>query len=42
MMSTKILQSFKLKFNLCMEKEKWKITLWSKLNQIAKLGGKLN
>jgi hypothetical protein len=42
MMSTTILQSLKLKFNLCMEKQKWQIALRGKLNQIAKFRGKLN
>jgi hypothetical protein len=30
-MSTNILQSLKLKFNLCMEKQKWQISLYLRI-----------
>jgi hypothetical protein len=39
MMSTAILQSLKLKFNLCMEKQKRQIVLRGKLNQIVYFRG---
>jgi hypothetical protein len=39
MMFTTILQSFKLKFNLCMGKKITKIALWGNLNHITKLMG---
>jgi hypothetical protein len=32
-MSTTIMQSLKLKFNLCMKKENEHIGLWGKMNQ---------
>jgi hypothetical protein len=39
MMFTTILQNLKLKFNLCMEKQKWQIGWWGKLNQVANFKG---
>jgi hypothetical protein len=35
MIFTTTLQILKLKFNLCIEKQKWQAALWGKLNQIA-------
>ena len=41
-MSTTTLQDFKLKFNLCMEKQKDKLYYRVKWTKFYSLGGKLN
>ena len=41
-MSTTTLQDFKLKFNLCMEKQKDKLYYRVKWTKLYSLGGKLN